>query len=418
MNKYVVGLIIDNEEKKTLYCKRSIGKSEYKGYWSLPTKSICKDDYFFLTREKSIPPKLLQEILASKLNEDFEIFEVHYCLEGKRHRIDYLLNMVLFRCRTESKAPKYEGSRHYTESGYFEPEEILYKSDKKFGTCVSLYFQYLVNSGVIPVVTDYKEVPPIIADSSRSLEDFSEDELWKLASPNYKLLINGETGTDGLLLRKCTIDIYLENFIMNSIGKDSFVLDLGCGSGQVMNSIRNITKDTFGLDISSQDQVDSRVKSGSIYDVSKIFQNKFDVVILNLVLEWISDLDKALAELSKVLKTDSRVLVSFTNPLISRSSQFVERSDEPYWKILKPIKRERELVMINRCVGPLWYFPRGILDVINSFYSLGFNLIEGKDIYINSFLVPEKVEKVLSESPKLVRHIMIPPFIGLLFLKN
>jgi len=122
----------------------------------------------------------------------------------------------------------------------------------------------------------------------------------------------------------------------NSIGKNDFVLDIGCWSGHLMSQIGKRCKNVYGMDIDeekikpSPEKLKKKIKLGDV--TKKIpFKNKFDWIIFGEVLEHVSDDEKALKNISDSLKKGGRLIL--TTP---RSVRFFEIWDPAWvrWKFL------------------------------------------------------------------------------------
>ena len=99
------------------------------------------------------------------------------------------------------------------------------------------------------------------------------------------------------------------NIIAKLIKKDSKVLDVGCGDGQLMKYIyENITKDIRGLEI-SKNNVQKCISKGltviegdAEYDLKQFPNSSFDYVILNQTLQAFINPENVINELLRVGK--------------------------------------------------------------------------------------------------------------------
>jgi len=89
--------------------------------------------------------------------------------------------------------------------------------------------------------------------------------------------------------------------------KGKKVLDIGCGAGIYAKHMTKKGAKVKGFDISDemlrlakQDNPKLDLRKGSCYKIP--FKEKFDIAIAPLVLDYISDLGKALRQVKKVLK--------------------------------------------------------------------------------------------------------------------
>ena len=99
------------------------------------------------------------------------------------------------------------------------------------------------------------------------------------------------------------------NIIANLIKKDSKVLDVGCGDGQLMKYIyENITKDIRGLEI-SKNNVQKCIEKGLTViegdaekDLKQFPISSFDYVILSQTLQAFLDPENVINELLRIGK--------------------------------------------------------------------------------------------------------------------
>ena len=98
------------------------------------------------------------------------------------------------------------------------------------------------------------------------------------------------------------------NIIANLIGKNSKVLDVGCGDGELMKYItENITSDIRGLEI-SKSNVQKCIEKGLTViegdaekDLKQFPLSSFDYVILSQTLQAFLDPENVISELSVLL---------------------------------------------------------------------------------------------------------------------
>lgn len=93
------------------------------------------------------------------------------------------------------------------------------------------------------------------------------------------------------------------------IGKDSEVLDIGAGDGLIVSMFRNgfgIDNDKYALDICKQKQVN--VSYGDAYDLPK--EKKYTNILLGDVIEHLEFPDKCIQEIKKIIKNDGLLFVT------------------------------------------------------------------------------------------------------------
>jgi SAM-dependent methyltransferase len=149
------------------------------------------------------------------------------------------------------------------------------------------------------------------------------------------------------------------------------------------------------------------IRRGDLYTIGATFgRMKFDVVILNLMAQWIGNLDRFLDSLHSVLDSDARLLVTTTAPEFTRNVHWRDNG----WRIGKRPERDRELTMINGVVGPVWLYPRSTAQYIETFARHRFVCVSAKNLYVDTYLTPSEKELVLRREPSLVRNTILPLF--------
>ena len=106
--------------------------------------------------------------------------------------------------------------------------------------------------------------------------------------------------------------------IANSIQKDKFILDVGCGDGELMKFIyENISKKIRGLEI-SKDNVQKCIQKGltviegnAEIDLKQFPSNSFDYVILSQTLQAFLNPEKVISDLLRIGKTSIVTIPNF-----------------------------------------------------------------------------------------------------------
>lgn len=416
--RYVIGLVIERDGNKALYLHRDPDvANEYKGFWSLPTITVDKNEYMQAIHSKRHSIKLLERLVELNLG-GIHLENVDLLNSGTRHRKNYLLQMAIFRAMSrdmpEKRAVKYDDFIFCT------PLELIEKNKYKCSTCVSLYFQNLIHRGSLQSTVYYLELTPELADSRRALEEYSPEELWRLAAPNYSLLLKGKAGGDGHFIRELTLDRFFHDFLYKKIRRGSSVLEVGSGDGAILEKILERTKHAYGLelveDLPVRSTVTKHIIRGNLYDMPETLKSmRFDWIVVNLLLYWLPDLDVACSCISSLLSDRGKVLVIATPPEFTKNGQWEKREKKYTWIMTKPLRRRKELAMINRTVGPLWFYPRSTMDVIRTFGKHRMACIDSQEIYISSFLSREERKSMLNSHPSLLRHEFLPVFTVFVF---
>ena len=117
-------------------------------------------------------------------------------------------------------------------------------------------------------------------------------------------------------------DEYFENrygmqkiyeIIKNSSNQNLKILDIGCGNCQMLDKLKELGHQVYGLDLSPLRVLKNRKRLKNIefgYAEEIPFEdNFFDIVIAQEVLEHVFDLKKALSEIKRVLKTNGKTYI-------------------------------------------------------------------------------------------------------------
>jgi SAM-dependent methyltransferase len=390
---------------------------EYSGYWSIPTQRVSADEYQ-QTLNGHPSDEMIERLLDRKLAR-IPLRDIRILKVGERSREDYDLKMIVLGCNMDSQIP--------SKTDYYDPIQemdalsILKLNGYRCGTCVSLLCQYLVDIQVVDPGLEYFELSPTLANSTLPLEEHTPEELWKLAAGDYELLLSGKLGGDGLEVRTVTLDKALQRHLNQLTLSTTRFLDVGCGDGSITEQMHRRTHQAYGIDLHISKRSHDYGKEaninnlnlveGSIYSLDEQFpENSFDLVLLNLVVQWLPDLDHALIQLHHVIAPQGRVVVTLTSPHATHCGQWrLDDNNKYVWEYDRRIP-EKKLVMLNRMVGPLWFFGRSIITLVNAFKARAFQLISGEEIFLDSYLSHIELESFLSKWPAFRRSLVLPPF--------
>ena len=106
--------------------------------------------------------------------------------------------------------------------------------------------------------------------------------------------------------------------------KNSRVLELGCGSGQLLNSLQP----SFGIGIDISREIIKEAKKnyktlsfirGDISEIKSLIKKdiKFDYIILSDTIGYLNDIQKTLEQLHRYCHKDTRLILSYYSPLWS-----------------------------------------------------------------------------------------------------
>ena len=135
------------------------------------------------------------------------------------------------------------------------------------------------------------------------------------------------------------------------------ILDVGCGTGRIVNKLRNMGSDIIGLDI-SKGMIDIAKKKfpkvkfieGDIENLP-FKDNEFDLVIASFVIVHLKDLQKAFDEVYRVLKPNGVFIVTNIN-----------QRKAPKLRI----KNHEEIVIISH-----YHIPNHVIEALKySFFSI------------------------------------------------
>ena len=415
--------IFTDENRTVLAGKKTLEEGkEYLRFWSIPSQRITQKEYRMIQDGYSAT-KVIERLCNNKLSH-LSVGNIRLLKFGERRWKKYDLKMLLLGCDVTGTLP--------IKTKYYDPIQpksifsILESNAFKSDTCVSLLHQYLIDVQEIEPGIDFLEIPPSINLSDRELEEYRPEELWSLAAGNYRLLTSGKLGGDGYSLRSVTLERALNRRFDRLVSANSKFLDIGCGDGKIVEQLRTRTPYAYGLEIQTDfdsHHLDDRnskdfVVTGNIYSLKTHFADSFfDVVLLNLVIQWLPDLDLALSQLKDIVAPKGTVIVTITTPNATHCGRWKYNNGAYIWEQNKRIPK-RKLVMINRMVGPLWFFGYSTLAILNKFQAHGFIFREGEEIFLDSYQTENDLKAFLERWPAFHRSLILPPFILLELMKQ
>jgi len=416
-DRYALAVAWSNTEGQVLFGCRRANLKEYPCHWSLPSASVSREDY-----RRSVAGPLPADVVHRL---SFECFD--RTVESSpvvvrtavRDRGSYRLTLAL--AVSELSFEVGPASTKYSQFGLMTPEQLLVATRRRVSTCVSLLLLHLRAATGAELGEDYLELSPLLADSDTPLEERGAAELWQLAAPNYRILVEGQGGSDGGLLRSLTLDRFMEAYVNGLPSTTGRVLELGCGSGDLLRRVRRRGFDAEGLELvapPSPDASELDLTIESIANLEAVYQRgSFDVVIANLLFEWIDDLESSAMYVAGVLATGGRLIVSTVVPDTAKNLRWAMVGDRQRWILDKPVRRAPFLTMINRSVGPVWYFPRTLPEYVNAFTRAGLCCEQMRYVYLDTMLDSDELVRALETTPAFRRHVDYPVFLVLEFVK-
>lgn len=114
----------------------------------------------------------------------------------------------------------------------------------------------------------------------------------------------------------------LETDIVLPFGRDADVLELGCGTGLILERVAEVAKTARGIDLSPGmlEKATARGLDVSLASVTELpFPDaSFDLVYSFKVLAHVPDIGRALAEAARVTRPGGHLVLEFYNPLSLR----------------------------------------------------------------------------------------------------
>lgn len=92
------------------------------------------------------------------------------------------------------------------------------------------------------------------------------------------------------------------------------ILDLGCGDGSLALEIKKSGANVQGVDLNTDKVQQARAKGidASVVNITQIsFENQFDAIFSNAVLNWVKNQTSAIHHLHKALKKGGRLIAEF-----------------------------------------------------------------------------------------------------------
>jgi len=225
---------------------------------------------------------------------------------------------------------------------------------------------------------------------------------------------------DGDIIRQYLYDPAILNNLDHVKGKT--ILDAGCGNGYWSRKLAFMgAKKIYAIDTSSKLLEHARKRTNNVNiqystaDIAKHLpfdESSFDIIISNLVLDYLSDLETTALEFFRVLKPDGILIVGIQHPLYHLGyslKQNPKQLSKKYKESFGYFDRA-PLTKLSFENMPLTIFNRTFGDYINTFTLAGLNLLK--------VIEPEYNEVILNLHPEYNQKRMIPRFLILKFKKN
>lgn len=233
---------------------------------------------------------------------------------------------------------------------------------------------------------------------------------WDIAAEKQ----DAQHGDTGDFIRQVFYDPAISNLIGNVSGKD--ILDAGCGNGYWVRRLAEEARSVLGVDSSSE-----LLKRAAYYnnpqnvkyaamDLTRelaIPDQSIDIVLSNIVLDYLPDLSTFAEESQRVLRSGGRLVFGVIHPFFNVSQ--MREGSTMYSEQLgyfdqgevkkKTYRGGLEVTMQNRTVS----------DYINPFITSGLTLTQLEE--------PSYPESLLITEPKFCAEKSLPRFLMLSFEK-
>jgi len=184
----------------------------------------------------------------------------------------------------------------------------------------------------------------------------------------------------------------LIKFFVYNIPDDSSILEIGCGTGEVLARLK--PSRGVGIDISSEmvnlaRQKFSRLTFINMDAEDMKLEEKFDYIVISDTIGYFSDIQKVFNELKKVSKPTTRIIITYHNFLWS------------------PLLRLAELIGLKMPQKRLNWLNRE--DIVNLLKLEGFDIIKTGNRLLLPFKVPffsVLINKYLAQLP-LINHLCL-----------
>lgn len=150
------------------------------------------------------------------------------------------------------------------------------------------------------------------------MKDF-RDELYQKYVSTFKTFISNEN-TDVI---KSEYELFRRRYLplIQNFSKDASIIDIGCGSGHMLNFLRSEGfNDLYGIDISEQQvhnarSKELRVDEINIFDFIKINQKKFDIIFSMDIVEhfYKDELFHFFSEINNILNENGVLIIHTPN---------------------------------------------------------------------------------------------------------
>lgn len=165
--------------------------------------------------------------------------------------------------------------------------------------------------------------------------------------------------------------------LINSFSSEKKLLDIGCGTGDFLQTAKNNNWDIFGIEPNKQARNIANTKTkDSVFDVDKLLEfnaSSFDVITLWHVLEHLPNLEEQTQIFKNLLKPNGTLIIAVPN-YKSYDAQFYKA----YWAAYDAPRH-------------LWHFNKQSISKL--FSKVSMEVLKIKPMYFDAFYVSLLSEK-------------------------
>ena len=214
-------------------------------------------------------------------------------------------------------------------------------------------------------------------EPTRPRPDRDVEKEWSRLGSTYRNLINDDAEGSSYLR-----EVGLKPVVARLLGDcaSSRVLDVGTGGGWLFDVISSA--EAHGCDLVRAESLPKNIEFKNC-DASRLeyADERFDVVVANLVLCYCADIRAPLKEMARVCKPGGRLLISLVHPFFYRTGEVDAEGD---FRIMSDLSRlHKTTIAIGNSVGPLTYFYRPYADYLNGVMDAGWTLRRVEDWFFD-----------------------------------
>lgn len=185
--------------------------------------------------------------------------------------------------------------------------------------------------------------------------------------------------------------LYKKNIVKSLKIKDKRLLDVGCGTGVFLKSMKNSGWQVLGVEPNKQARfVANDLTENAVFDNDQLLawkNSSFDVITLWHVLEHLPDLDMAISNLNRLLDDSGKLVVALPNHLSFDANYYSEG-----WAAYDVPRH-------------LWHFSKDSLSSLMRTY--GFQLIATKPLWLDAYYIALMSESYRSSNLRWLRAIWL-----------